>query len=163
MVLMVPSPRVCCLIFNWQHGKIINCKLASLMLMTVPYTLSNWRIKLYLSTLWAFSEADLLWLPKGALCAESTRFYDVFQSQQPNISFWDFSGKLPSSRWPRECTVLWLPPEPPAALCKNTCCHLSHLSTLPLTVPEFCLVEHSQLLPRRQDQHHIIFLEMFGA
>ena len=120
---MVPSPWLRCLILNWQHGKIRTCKLASLMLMIIPYTLSNWRIKLCICPLWGLSvRSTLLWLPKGALCTESTRFYDVFQSQQPKISLWDFYSKVHSSRWFREYTILWLwhPAEPPTALCKST-------------------------------------------
>lgn len=94
------------------------------MLMTMPYTLSNWRIKLCICPFGgAFSEIDLCDFLKE-LCVQSQQdFMMCSKVNNPRllISLGNFSSKVHSSRWLRECTVLWIwhPPEAPAVLCKS--------------------------------------------
>lgn len=102
--------------------------------MTIRYTMSNQRTRLWICSPWEFSTgADLLRFLKGApqrVCARSQQAFTVCLSQRPKISLWDCSGKVCSSKWPKEYTVLGLPPELPAALGESIFCHLGHLTTL---------------------------------
>lgn len=105
-----------------------------LWLMTIHYTMSNQRTRLWICPPWEFStEADLLRLLKGAperVCAQRQQAFMVCLSQWPKISLWDCSGTVYSCKRPRDYTVLRLPPELPAVLWESIFCHLSHLLTL---------------------------------
>lgn len=138
-----------------------------LWLMTIHYTMSNQRTRLWICPPWEFSTGgDLLRLLKGAperVCAQRQQAFMVCLSQWPKISLRDCSGTVYSCKWPRDYTVLRLPPELPAVLWENIFCHLGHLLTLSQQFQNSVQWRvHSSFL-RDTIIITLLFLEVFGV